>query len=145
MTTNGLIPTLASQWKRPTFNLELPSGNVVEVCTVSVYAMIDNEGGIPSSLMSLVVDGIEGKTAEDFKLTAESIPDLIKFAGQLCTAAFVTPKIVDNPDYNAGEISIKDVADNDRIHVLNWVIGGGGQSEPARKIIQEHDKPIPAT
>lgn len=123
--------TPASQWKRPTEIKQLPSGAVVELQRPSTVDTILSNGNLPEGLAQVMMDTfITGGNAQ-WKVKPEDLPAIAELVNTLCRASFVTPKIVAEgivPNYDANEIAMSDVLDNDRMFVLGWVMNAGGKA-----------------
>lgn len=104
--------------------VQLPySGNIVRIRTVRPDQLL-RLGKIPNPLAALMVDIIYGNIDSD-KMDAflsvsdgvESAMDMIESLRVVCTAAFVLPKIVDNPTKD-DEISFDDIELSDRSYIF---------------------------
>lgn len=119
--TNGL------EWRRNREEgelVQLPySGKLVRIRTVRPDMLL-RLGKIPNPLASLMVDIIYGRVDSDkmdnFLSLGESVEaamDMLESLRIVCSASFVSPKIVDNPT-QANEISIDDIELNDRSYIF---------------------------
>jgi hypothetical protein len=104
--------------------VQLPySGKIIRLRTVRPDQLL-RLGKIPNPLAALMVDIIYGNVDSDrmsnfldVQEGVESAMDLIESLRVVCTAAFVEPKIVDNPTKD-NEISFDDLELSDRSYVF---------------------------
>lgn len=129
--------TPASAWRKVNELITLPSGKVAELKKPNAISMIIEDGSVPDSLIGIVAGNINGRpqTTAAPEYNRGDISGILNLAETICRAAFVSPVIVEDgkqPDYDAGEISIEDVDENDRIFVMNWAFSGGAATNAAR-------------
>jgi len=113
-------PTSGRQWRK---NREegwlevLPSGNVVRLKSISLLDFMER-GEISDPLSASVADMLGGKSKDvaDF----ENFKQFAGLAAFVCKKAFMSPKIVDDPQAD-DEISILDVDFGDQRYVFNEV------------------------
>jgi hypothetical protein len=133
MTENGLQVTPASAWEKQTELVELPSGKVAELQRPDMIDMVLRDGSIPDSLASLVVESITTGARTEWKPTTDELPGIANLLDTLCKACFVYPRVVESePDYDAGEIALKDVKSIDRMWLMSWAMDGGEEASAAR-------------
>lgn len=141
--TEQLVITPASQWKRPTETHQLPSGKVVKLKRVSPISLIMRAGNIPDSLAHIAMDAINGGGKKNSQAAGFGKQDLGMIADlmdSITKSAFADPVIVDNPDYENGQIAITDIDDDDKIWVMNWAMNpAGGQATAAERF---PEKPV---
>lgn len=112
--------------------MTLPSGNVVRLRPVDMSVMM-LEGRIPDLLSPLAAKslflGIEEddmlnlEDAEAFEKVKEIAPDMLKLYNIVTKAAFLEPRIVENPEGD-DEISIEDVDAADKAAVFAYTSQG---------------------
>lgn len=142
-----LVVTPASQWKRPGELHQLPSGKIVKLRRTSPISIIMRAGNVPDSLAQIAMDAINGggkngaKTVEFKKSDLGMIADLMDTVNK---AVFMEPEIVDNPDYERGQIAISDVDENDKIWVMTWAMNPGGEAPAAERFPEEQAGDLPA-
>ncbi len=133
MTTKGkpLVATPASQWKRETEIRQLPSGKVAELKKPDIAGLVMSagDGNVPSGLVQTFLDAMtNGKPANGavaapkWKPTPEDLPALMRFVDTIITAAFANPVITAEPDYEAGEIALRDLVTEDKLDVFSWAM-----------------------
>lgn len=109
--------------------LALPSGLVVEVRKpdISRLVMESKDGSVPAFVVGQIIDQLTGKgaTVSDWKPTADDLPVLSRFMDLVVRAALVWPVVVDGqPDYEAGQISIRDFDEQDRAALFAYGVPG---------------------
>lgn len=130
MIDESLPVTSGSEWRRNREEgelIQLPySGKMVRLRTVRPDMLL-RLGKIPNPLSALMVDIIygnaEGDRLDEFLSTQEGVDsalDMIESLRVVCTAAFISPRIVDDPA-DEDEISIDDVELSDRSYVFRLV------------------------
>jgi hypothetical protein len=144
-------PTPGKQWRQPReegYVRTLFSGNVVRLRPLDLATMLV-EGEIPDLLTGLVYQVLfEGVDApgyvppaphgEESKQTVFGItPTILPVVNLVCKAAFLQPRIVDNPQTD-DEIAMEDVELRDRALVFNLVTQG------ADALRRFHYQPPPA-
>lgn len=120
---NGMKITSGKEWRKKANRSEvcqLPSGCVAELKKPDILdLMLDEETGIPDLLMAQMFAGTGTPATEDVVGSVGRISPLLK---QVCISAFVNPRIVAVAEAD-DEITIEDVEFQDRMWVLNWVMG----------------------
>ena len=111
--------TTALEWRRARVEGEvvtLPSGKTARLRTMSLLRLLE-KGTIPDSLSGIIQEmmGGEKKVANNL----ETFQGLSELLAVVCQLSFVYPKIVDDPTED-DEISIEDVAYDDKFFVFNW-------------------------
>lgn len=126
------MTTRAHLWKRQTEEITLPSGREATVQDVDVLSVIMEGGNIPSGLSQFVSDIMSRGSAG--QAIAEN-PDNMQAFGPLLNmvvkASLVSPKVADEPDADADEISIQDVLFQDKMHLFERAMGGADAVERA--------------
>ncbi len=121
--------TEASQWRKKTELVELPSGNTAELQRINLVTMIAKYDNVPNFLMAKVNEQINGKPklkvmaapeAADDPLAAKNAIDALLW---LARNAFVYPKLVDGEPANDDEVSIDDVSLEDLTFASNYAVG----------------------
>jgi len=120
----------AHQWKKKTEELTFPSGNVALVKKPSLFAIMNQDGNIPNSFYVAMfsVDqksGLVDMSGMSDEQKIEYVKTMMYMADKVAREAFVSPSIADHPDYDNDEITLDDIDDQDKEHLLNWVMGGG--------------------
>jgi len=127
MIDETLPVTSGSEWRRNREEgelIQLPySGKLVRLRTVRPDMLL-RLGKIPNPLSALMVDIIYGTTEDDrldrFLDTQEGVEaalDMLESLRVVCTAAFIQPRIVDDP-VGDDEISIDDLELSDRSYIF---------------------------
>lgn len=127
------LPTLGVQWRQPReqgFLKVMPSGNKAYLRPITPAALMQHMGEIPDHLTPIVADMIFGGVTYDKvrqmidSMTPEAAQDSlqraaksVEFANTLCKIAFVSPRVVDNPQAE-DEIAPGDIDLADRFFVL---------------------------
>lgn len=128
--------TPASQWGRKTQITRLPSGVVAELRKPDILSLMLREGhSLPKALTQQFLSGLSGgkqngqtnNFADSLADDPKSLEAIANLMDILCRAAFANPCIVDNPNYDAGQISIDDVEATDKMWVMTWAMEGMGQ------------------
>jgi hypothetical protein len=120
-----VIPTTASAWNGMGL-YRLPSGNVAKLKRPGVLAAasISNGRNLISDavLTRLHTDSAAPQTDEERAAVIRSNGASYAEIAKLC---FVEPRIVDEPDYEAGEIAITDLEDDDLFWIFFDFVNGG--------------------
>lgn len=135
-----LIITPASQWKRPTEVHTLPSGKVVRLKRSTPIGLIMRAGNIPDALAQIAIDAINGggkKGGKTFEFKKQDLGAIADLMDTIAKAVFDAPAIVDNPNYDLGQIAITDVDDDDKIWVLTWAMNPGGEAGAASRFPEQ--------
>lgn len=126
MTDNGKEPqvTSGSLWRKPREEgvvVPLPSGNIARLRPVALDVMITS-GKLPDMLTPLAAKTLwtemEPEDIGDVSELATGMADLFGF---VCKAAFIEPKVVDNPK-KEDEISLDDIDFRDKAAVFQLAI-----------------------
>lgn len=146
MSEQSLVVSPASAWKRKTEIVQLPSGLVAELKKPSVVSLALRGGRLPESLSAIVFDSLNGRKRKDDTdgWQPQNMGEVADLMDVICVGAFVNPKIVENPDYEQGQIAIEDVDEQDKMWVLNWAGVGGGELASARRSPNEQAGNLPA-
>lgn len=115
------MATSGKEWRKAReegFEIRLPSGNVADLRPVEADFFL-RVGRIPDALAPLINEMISGVA---YKLEIPPVEQLEKgrewigFLNELCTYAFVTPKVVEAPQAD-DEISVDDICYLDKYAV----------------------------
>jgi len=112
--------------------LELPSGLVVKVRRPEIPKLIADEL-IPADLVQEFIK-VQSDTSN---LNATQLVKLMQFQKAMAKHALLEPKIVDEPNYDSGEISIDDLDQDDLDVVWSYVNGG---SKAVAQFREQRDK-----
>lgn len=111
--------------------LTLPSGLTVEVRRPDTGRLVmeSETGVIPTFLVNQVIGRLVGKAINEtteWIPTQDDLPGLNRFMDMVVKAALVWPVIVtSNPDYEAGQIVMSDLSEEDRSTLFVWGLPGG--------------------
>lgn len=126
--TQDFTPTPAKEW-RNLHNVTLPSGRRVVLRKPDLFRLIlkAKDGKIPNGLRSWALNKIMGKaTAETWKPETEAdVVGYVDMVEYMCEVCFAEPVITENPNYEAGEISVLDIDRDDREYVFKWAAPQG--------------------
>lgn len=116
----------AKQFKR-SHELVLPSGQRVLAQKPNVRRMVmeSDRAEVPEFLTQRVLASLNGVIDESIPNFADetNLPELSKFIDFMVRAVLVWPRIVkSDPDYDAGEILITDLSDEDREYLQVWAM-----------------------
>jgi len=122
--------TVGKTWRKPREEghlIQLPSGNCARLRAVGLDLMV-KLGRIPDAMASVALDALEGRGdgTQQLKDLAEGA-QMIEFVESVCELAFVSPKIVKDPQAD-DEIHINDVDMGDKWFVLGFL------NRPAREL-----------
>jgi hypothetical protein len=115
--------TSGSQWRKLREEgelLELPSGNFARLRPIALIELI-HLGHVPNQLLT-VAYSLMGGDQDDVSTPEEQVDRLRNFSQLVqivCKAAFVEPKIVDEPTQD-NEITFFDLSEDDRLFVYAW-------------------------
>ncbi len=130
-----LQPTSGRLWRQPREEgvaITLPSGHVARLRPVALDVMIAH-GELPDLLTPLAAKTlwteIEAKEIGD---TAELATGTIELFNLVCRAAFVSPRVVDDPQAD-DEIGLADIAFEDKSAVFQLCIQGARALELFRE------------
>jgi len=123
----GLTVSPASAFKREPLALLLPSKRVVLVQDVDLVALITaNKGDVPDFISGQVLSMFTGtKHAANTGVKADNVGEMFEFVGTIVKAAVVQPRIVETPDYDAGQIGIDDLSTDDKLHIFGVAMPAG--------------------
>ena len=102
--------------------VELPSGFVARLRPVGLIELW-KLGKIPDTLTSVVVELLTAQQMETeraLKNATENMKNIAALYDVVCTAAFIEPRVVDNPVAD-NEISADDIDQADKEYILSWV------------------------
>lgn len=109
--------------------ITLSSGLSVRLKRPDVTQMI-SRGLIPSNMVQGFMS-LQGK--DQSKITGEDVATILQFQREMAKHALTEPKVVDEPNYDNGEISIDDLSSDDLGEVWQYVNGGLEAVEKFRK------------
>lgn len=112
--------TKASAWRAGQL-VQLPSGFVAKLRKPDVLSVIAPDGKVPDGLMGLIMG--EEEQAE-MEMTPEMLEAMLPMLNNVVRAAFMEPKVVEEPREDKEEIAVEDVDLNDKVFVLNWAMQG---------------------
>ncbi len=121
--------TDASQWRKKTELVQMPSGNTAELQRVNLVAMIAKHDNVPNFLMAKVNEQLNVKPkpklmvlpeAADDPLAAKNAIDALLW---LARNAFVYPRLVDGEPVNDDEVNIDDISLEDLTFASNYAVG----------------------
>ena len=115
-------PTRGIDWRKPReegFLLALPSGNSAKIRPVALDVLL-RQGKVPDLLTpfvaKMIYEGVDTKELDallSVEKLAEQSDEMLELIDAICVAAFLEPRIVDDPQAE-DEISIEDVELADR-------------------------------
>ncbi len=117
--------TSATEWRRikeEGQTVELPSGNVVQLRPVSMEALYAS-GAIVDGLTPIVASIISTggfSSGNEPEAILDAAKKMIELKRILCTACMLSPKIVDEPDYDNNEIAYFDLSSEDSEFIMSW-------------------------
>lgn len=124
----------AEQFRNRTEEHALPSGAVVLLRRPDITALImeSETGDVPEAFTAQVLDSLKPKTGRkngrkegfEWQPEASDLPVISRFMTLIIRAAFVSPRIVDNPDYEADQIAMSDLTQADKQWVFGWAMPG---------------------
>lgn len=120
MSKKDLKVTSGAEWRAGEL-VELPSGKVARLRKPDVLALISENGEVPDGLSQFMFG--DSKDAD----MAEALPAMAPLLNRVTRAAFIEPRIVDEPSKD-DEISLEDVAMADKLFIFQWLMeGAAGQ------------------
>lgn len=144
MTPKLLRATTGADWREPRrlgIPIELPSGNIARLRPVEPQALL-KQGEIIDILTPLVAkmlfqgadasaetiaqvlgDAADGEGASGYAEALAKLADLERVCDIVCKAAFVAPRVVDEPQAE-NEIAPDDIELADKIHVFTLALRG---------------------
>lgn len=129
-----LTPTLGAQWRKAREEgvvVTLPSGNVARLRPVALDVLVTS-GEVPDLLTPLAARMLYGEVGdEELQGVAEVARGTAKLCNLVCRAAFVEPRIVDDPQAE-DEVALEDVDFTDRMAVFQVAIQGARSLETFR-------------
>jgi hypothetical protein len=96
----------------------LVSGNTLRIGRPSVNNLVKT-GQLPSELANAAIKMQSGGNISD-----HDMKKYVEYNERIVKLSVVSPKIVDQPNYEADEISIEDLSDDERNEILMFVNGG---------------------
>ncbi len=106
-----------------------------------VSMMAAGDGDVPDILSSMVVRMLNEKPgaagpAQELKITAENLPQVMQSINTIAVAAFVDPPLTLAAEPHDGRIPVSRIKFEDKVFVFGWAIGGeqtaGAQRFPAK-------------
>lgn len=139
----------AHKWKKKAETVVFPSGLDAEIKNPDLFALMDADGNIPNSFYASMMT-VDGKGQMDASAMSEDekvvyFKTMMYLADKVAIKAFVSPKIVDEPDYDNDEIHLSDVELNDKQFLLERVMGGGDTAKPVKRFPGKKQKRRVAT
>lgn len=149
--TNGAVKTnFAQTWKRQTMVVDFPSGAQAEMTRPDALSLMSEDGAIPDMFFAAMNDAQSGKNPMeglDASETRAFLKTIMYLAEQLALRHFVNPRIVENPDYENGEISIDDVkamSMEDKQFLTNWAMNSEDPVDLLARFRQEKARRLAA-
>jgi hypothetical protein len=102
--------------------LTLPSGLVVSLKRPSIKILISS-GVIPDAIAGKIMN-MDKDTSGKTVIRPQQMHDIVEFQKIVATHALVSPKVVDQPDYDNNEISIDDIDADDQDAIMSFVVEG---------------------
>ena len=93
---------------------------------ISALIMEHPDGDVPSALTSQLLDSLKpvkrGRNSKNgargWDIQIEELPQVSRFVNLLVRAALISPRVVDEPDYDADEISIDDLIAEEKEYIF---------------------------
>lgn len=123
--------------------VELPSGNVARLRPVSLIELW-RLGKIPDVLTGVVVELLTASRLDPeraLEKAAENVKNIADLYVIVCAAAFLEPRIVENPQAD-NEIAFEDISQEDRERVLAWTNAPQSELRPFRDESQANVEPV---
>lgn len=98
--------------------ITLSSGHTLRIARPSVNNLVKS-GQLPSELANAAIKMQSGGTINDTDMKR-----YVEYNERIVKLSVVSPKIVDEPNYDNDEISVDDLDDNERSEILLYVNGG---------------------
>lgn len=113
--------------------IPLPSGLSVQVRRPDVARLVmeSETGTVPTFLVNQVISRLVGKPVgenEEWIPKPEDLQGVNRFIDLVVRASLVWPVLSENPDYEAGQIHISDLMEDDRNTIFLWALPGGAQT-----------------
>jgi hypothetical protein len=149
-----LQKTEASQWRKKTELVQLPSGNTAELQHINLVAMIAKHDNVPNFLLAKVNEQLNGKPKLKLMAVPEAAADplaaknAIEALLWLARNAFVYPKLVDGEPANDDEVNIDDIALEDLTFASNYAVGDANMiiaADRFRDAANGNVEPVPAS
>jgi len=121
--SEDLVLTPANEWRAKTWLVQLPSGRVCRVRTVSLVQAIAR-GDVPNALIPMVTEMMDGKRSMA-ELDPEELAGLMDVMVWLAKRVTLYPQIVDDDPQADDEVSIDAVSDADLMALGQFAINGG--------------------
>jgi hypothetical protein len=96
---------------------------------ISALIMEHPDGDVPSALTAQLLDSLKagagkarknGKGPQGWDIGAEDLPQVSRFINLLVRAALISPRIADEPDYDADEIAVADLTGDERLYIFTF-------------------------
>lgn len=134
----------AKRWKqnRQIYkDVEFPSGATADLQRVDTQAMIAEDGSIPDTFYSLAIEQEQAQaTGQPMSLSGAQAKEFMQMQGyitmQAARKAYVSPRIVDEPNYDNDEIAIEDLTPADKQFLWKWLTEGGEPADALRRFRQ---------
>lgn len=115
--------------------ITLPTGPIVKVRKPKLLDMFAS-GQIPGELINLARNKTEDELNKKIEGNPEARKKTLEMMNAVVKAAFVEPKIVDEPDYDKQEIHVDDLDMSDKLFVYKIAMGG---TEELKKFREQSD------
>jgi len=146
----------AAQWKRSGGNepikLELPSGNVCLARNPGMEMFL-TQGLIPNALLPLVQqavqqgEGLKPEQTAELGSSPEMLSQVIEFANAALVHCVVEPVVSPVPEFGMMRdpdlLYADDVALEDKVFIMQWVVGGTSDLERFRQEQAAAMAPVP--
>jgi hypothetical protein len=132
--------TKGSEWRKGEL-VQLPSGKVAMLRSVSLATLV-KANNVPNPLLQIASAKIFG-TQIQLKMDEETVKSALQLIDLICQAAFLEPKIVDDPK-EENEISLMDVSDEDKEFAYEWAVSAQKPLESFRPEPEESVENLPA-
>jgi hypothetical protein len=119
--------TSAAQFRKDTQTrkdgelITLSSGHVLRIARPSINGLMKT-GQLPTELSNAAIKMQQSDGNKP--ISADEMKKYVEYNERIISLSVVSPRIVDNPNYDNDEISIDDLADDERTEVLQYVQGG---------------------
>jgi hypothetical protein len=141
---NGHTSNKALRWKQNSEiykDVEFPSGAVADLKRLNTTQMITEDGSIPDAMYEAMMGGSqtqdEKAIMQQLKEAGITLREFIQKTSSLSENAavkvFVSPRIVEKPDYDRDEIALSDLTEADKAFLWQWLTQGGEPGDALRR------------
>jgi hypothetical protein len=134
----------ALRWKQNSEifkDVEFPSGCIADLKRLNTTQMITDDGSIPDAMYEAMMGGNQAQDEKaimrQLKEAGVSLREFVQKSTSLSENAavkvFVSPRIVENPNYNNDEIALSDLTDADKAFLWQWLTQGGEPGDALRR------------